>query len=155
VATVDAAGLVTVVGAGTARISATVDNGIGTNVVGNSDLEAATVLANGVTVTVPNVAEEEFIDYAFVSNGTLASFSVVTAAGSSGDSDMHIFAPGIVPAFNASSFTYTNFVCRPWDVGSDETCNVTSPVAGTYRIRFYVYPDGGNLAGMTATLTHP
>lgn len=155
VATVDAAGLVSLVGPGTATITARVDNGEGTLISGSTGVEAATVLQNGVTVTVPNVASEAFIDYAFVSNGTVASFSVVTTGGTSGDSDMHIFAPGVVPAFNASQFTYTNFVCRPWEVGNEETCTINTPAAGTYRIRFYNYPDAGTLIGMQATLTHP
>lgn len=154
VATVDANGLVTVVGAGTSNITATVDNGVGTDVTGSSTVEGAPVLANGVAVTVPNVNEEEWKDYAFVSNGTVASFSVVTGGGT-GDSDMHIFAPGVVPAFDANNFTYTNFVCRPWEVGSDESCTINAPAAGTYRIRFYAYPDAGTLTGMQATLTHP
>jgi uncharacterized protein YjdB len=155
VATVDVNGLVTFVAPGTATITASVDNGVGTQVTGTGSVEGATVLANGATITVPDVASEAFKDYAFVSNGTVASFTVVTSGGSSGDSDMHIFAPGVVPAFDANNFTYTNFVCRPWDVGSDETCTINAPAAGTYRIRFYNYPDAGVLTGMQATLTHP
>lgn len=155
VATVDANGLVTLVGPGTATITAQVDNGEGTMITGTTTVEAQTPLANGVTITVPNVASEAYIDYAFVSNGTVASFTVVTTGGTSGDSDMHIFAPGVVPAFNASQFTYTNFVCRPWEVGNEETCTINAPVAGTYRIRFYNYPGEGVLTGMQATLTHP
>ena len=155
VATVDANGLVTVVGAGSAVITATVDNGVGTNVTGTSTIEAAPVLANGATITVPDVNSEAWRDYAFVSNGSVASFTVVTSGGTSGDSDMHIFAPGVVPAFDANNFTFTNYVCRPWDVGSDETCTINAPAAGTYRIRFYNYPDAGVLTGMQATLTHP
>lgn len=155
VATVDANGLVTVVGAGTATITATVDNGEGQNVTGTSTIEAAPVLTNGATVTVPDINEEAWRDYAFVSNGSIASFTVVTSSTSSGDNDTHIFAPGVVPAFDANNFTFTNFVCRPWDVGSDETCTVSGPVAGTYRVRFYAYPDAGPVTGMQATLSHP
>ena len=102
-----------------------------------------------IPVAIPFIAY-----YAFVSNGTVASFSVVTGGGT-GDSDMHIFAPGVVPAFDANNFTYTNFVCRPWEVGSDESCTINAPAAGTYRIRFYAYPDAGTLTGKQATLTHP
>lgn len=155
VATVDATGLVTIVGAGTANITATVDNGEGTNVTGSGGVEGAPVLVNGATITVPDIAEEAFRDYAFVSSGSLASFSVVTSGGSSGDNDTHIFAPGVVPAFDANNFTFTNFVCRPWEVGSDETCTVNSPATGTYRIRFYAYPDAGPVVGMQATLSNP
>ncbi|MGH7638159.1 MAG: Ig-like domain-containing protein, partial [Gemmatimonadaceae bacterium] len=129
VATVDANGLVTLLAEGTAKITATVDNGEGSNVTGSSDVQAAPVLANGAAVTVPNVGEEEWKDYAFVSNGTVASFSVVTTGGD-GDSDMHIFAPGVVPAFNGNDFTFDNFVCRPWNVGSEESCTINAPAAG-------------------------
>ena len=155
VATVDANGLVTILAEGTATITAAVDDGEGEEITGTSTITAAPVLANGAAITVPDVASEAFKDYAFVSNGTVASFTVVTSGGSSGDSDMHVFAPGVVPAFDANNFTYTNFVCRPWDVGSDETCTINAPAAGTYRIRFYNYPDAGVLSGMQATLTHP
>ncbi len=155
VATVSPTGLVTIVGPGTTTIRATVPNGAGTNVEGSTVLTGASVLVNGVGTSVPTVSEDDFIDYAFVSDGTLASFTVVTSATASGDSDMHVFAPGVTPVFVPSQLTYSGFVCRPWNVGSGETCTINTPVAGTYRIRFYNYPGDGTLTGMTATLTHP
>lgn len=156
VATVSATGLVTIIGPGTATIRATVDNGIGTNIQGAATIEGATVMVNGVGVAVPTVAEEEFIDYAFiVAGGAPANFSVATTSTATGDNDTHVFAPGVTPAFVASQFTYSNFVCRPWNVGSAETCSVGTTANGTYRIRFYNYPGEGALSGMTATLTHP
>lgn len=144
VATVTATGLVTVVGVGTVNISATVDNGIGTDVKGSSELQGAVQLLNGVQQTVPTTTAGDDYFYAFVAPSGLASFTINTSGGT-GDGDIYIFAPGA-----------TSVSCQSFNSGNTENCTITAPTAGTWRIQVNAWEGAPpNTSGMNITLTHP
>lgn len=156
VATVDAAGLVTFVGAsGPVTITATAvgAGNAGANVAGTAAFTIAPTLINGVTV-VGAMAAGGGVDYAF-SPGRVgaANFTAVTSGGS-GDGDLYVFAPGVTNG-TSSDAGGSNFVCRSWNSGNGETCNIDPASAGWYRLRLHAWTPAGAVAGMNLTLTHP
>jgi len=154
VATVDATGLVTFVGgAGTVTVTGTATGGGagGANVSSSVNFEAATVLAPG-TITAPKIAETQWYDYAIDGTG-LTSFRVQISGGT-GDTDMYLYNPGVTN-FSATQGGGSGWVCRPWAVGSNETCNVTSPLPGWYRVRMYAYGGDGTVTGLQVSFFTP
>ena len=64
-------------------------------VSGSVDFEVATQLALDDSLVVPLIAEGESYDYAIL-GGASDSVQVTTFAGSAGDVDLYIFAPGVL-----------------------------------------------------------
>jgi hypothetical protein len=154
VATITQAGVVTVVGAGKTTLTATVDNGIGVDVIGSLEIEAAPELANGVAVAVPGYAAGAFQLYAFVVPAGTTSLTLTTADGT-GDSDLYLFAPGVTPG----TFTAANF--PPWpntttfsgNSGNGELITRANPTVGTWRVYVHAWVPAGAVAGLTLTGT--
>lgn len=150
VATVDASGLVTVVAAGTATITATAD-GIG----GTAALVAAPALTSGVAVTPATIAATEFTTYALVVPAGKTALNV-TSLGGTGDGDIYLFAPGVTPspvntASNAVAFA--NRTCISNNSGNTESCPITNPAAGVWRIIVFAWGPAGPVTGMAVTAT--
>ncbi len=157
VATVDATGLVTLVGgttAGTANISASTPPfpGSTATITGAVSFEIARVLQNGVAFAVPNLAGGAGYSMAFDATG-IANFTVV-AAGGSGDADLYVIAPGVTN-WTTTDNGGSNFVCRSWNSGNSENCPINPAADGWYRIRSYAWTPAGAANGVMVTLTHP
>ncbi|QTH70661.1 S8 family peptidase [Pseudoalteromonas xiamenensis] len=94
----------------------------------------------GGTTTTPTGSESTVTDIS-ASSGTWKYYTVdvpagmssltVTTSGGSGDADMYV-------KFGAQPTT-SSFDCRPYENGNAETCNITSPSAGTYYIGLNAY----------------
>ncbi len=147
IATVSASGVVTAQAPGAVTITATSE--------GQSATAEFTAL-NGVqsgaaAITVANTQQSEtaFVAYnafaIYVPPGT-TTLDVRLASGT-GDPDLYLFEPGNM-ALDAS------WECRSWNAGPGETCTVTDPAPGVWRIIVDSYNAhvGTNL---TATLTPP
>lgn len=155
VATVNSSGVVTFVGGTgpvTIRATATGAGAAGADVVGSTSFDVALNLSIGDSLDVPTISEGGTLDYAI--NSAVGPFQVRTFAGTSGDNDMYLFAPGV-----ASSAAVVNngggsgWTCRPWLIGSNEACTVAAPVAGWYRVRHFAYIGDGDVVGMRIRLT--
>lgn len=144
VATVSPTGFVTIVGQGTAEITATT---VSDGVPGSTTVTVAEPLQPG-TIVVPDVAEGSVRDWSFrvPTGGSVNSFRVQISGGTSGDADLYIYRPGVVPSAS-------NFTCRPFLIGSNETCTVTDPAPGTWRIRVHAFPGDGVVSGLNLTFT--
>jgi len=156
VATVDAAGLVTFIGGtGMVTITATATGAGsgGADVSSTLSFEAAEVLAPG-TITAPDIAETEWYDYAVDVTGSVVGSFRVSITGGTGDADMYLYNPGVTN-FSATQGGGSGWVCRPWAVGSTETCNVTAPLAGWYRVRMYAYGGDGTVSGLQVSFFSP
>ncbi|MDZ4673332.1 MAG: Ig-like domain-containing protein [Gemmatimonadota bacterium] len=157
VATVNAAtGLVTVVGAGKTTISAVVDNGLGANVTGSTEIEAAPQLTRGMTVAVPTLAAGSgFALYAYNVPAGATSFSVTTTGGT-GDADLYLFQPGVIPsAFNGNAFPpWSNTTTFSGNSGNGESASRTTSLPGVWRVYAHAWAGGGAVAGLTLTATH-
>lgn len=163
IATVDATGLVTFAGgAGNVTITAqaTGAGAGGNNVDGTRVFDVAEILVNGVTANPPTIAGGSWHDYAFSASEVGVTEFVVAINGGTGDTDMFIFNPGVTNPV-ASAAGGSGWVCRPFLIGSTETCTfgaaAPSPavVSGWYRIRLFAYPDDGPVTGLNVNLTHP
>lgn len=157
VATVNpATGFVTVVGAGKTTISATVDNGLGVNVVGSTEIEAAPLLAKGVQVAVPTLAAGSgFALYAYNVPAGATSFSATTTGGT-GDADLYFFQPGVVPsAFNGNAFPpWSNTTTFSGNSGNSESASRTTNLPGVWRVYTHAWAGGGTVTGLLLTATH-
>ncbi|MEM9102543.1 MAG: trypsin-like serine protease [Pseudomonadota bacterium] len=67
-----------------------------------------------------------------------ASALNVTIAGSNGDADLYVIYEN-EPTTTVSRATDTATTCVPYRSGSNESCSITSPAAGTWFIRIYGY----------------
>jgi uncharacterized protein YjdB len=117
VATVSAAGLVTVVGGGTTTITATREGRSATATITN-------VLTSGVPMTIsgPGANSERFY---YVNVPATATAVSVTLRSGTGDPDLYVYRTGSTAA-----------ACTQESDGPTETCNVTaSGTPGLYRIR--------------------
>ncbi|MCP4044053.1 MAG: peptidase, partial [Gammaproteobacteria bacterium] len=87
-------------------------------------------LTNGQTVSNLSAASGEWVHYKIdVPQG--ASNLTVQISGGSGDADLYT-------RFNAAPTT-SNYDCRPYQNGNNETCNESSPSAGTWYIGLRAY----------------
>lgn len=154
VATITQGGVVTVVGAGTTTLNATVDNGIGVNVVGSLEIQAAPALTSGVPVAVPGFAAGAFQLYALVIPAGTTSMTLTTSGGT-GDSDLYIFAPGVVPGtFTAANFPpWTNTTTFSGNSGNGELITRANPTVGTWRVYVHAWIPAGAVSGLTLTAT--
>lgn len=157
IATVDSDGDVTFAG-GTGSLTitgtATGAGAGGANVAGTTAFEVATTLINGVTVTAPDMAAGQGVNFAFSADRVGAASFVVATVGGSGDSDMYVIAPGVTN-WTTTDGGGSNWVCRPWASGNTETCNIGAAAAGWYRIRLYAWSPAGAANGVNITVTHP
>lgn len=157
--TVTQTGLATVVGSGSATITASVNEITGT-VTGSSTLAgnaSVTLLATGGPTPVPVVGENAVFFYVVSIPAGTTSFTVSTAGGA-GDSDMYILAPttslpGAAPSASTGQFADATWICRPWNVGSNESCTINTPVVGNYVVAIHAYPGEGPVTGMMITHT--
>lgn len=123
VATVNATGLVSLVGGGTATITGTSGAFSGTATVSN-------VLTNNTPVIIAGALNSSLSYYANVPAGS-TRLTITLANSNADDADIEVYAPGV-----------TAFVCESGNGGSNESCVINNPVAGLYRIRvigFSVY----------------
>jgi serine protease len=105
---------------------------------------AGNVLSNGVTVTGLSATKDNTVDYTMVvpAGANLLSFAI---SGGTGDADIYV-------RFGAAPTT-SNYDCRPYIGGNNETCNISSAQTGTYYIMVRAYStfSGVSLVGSYST----
>ncbi|MEX2182200.1 MAG: Ig-like domain-containing protein [Gemmatimonadaceae bacterium] len=159
VATVDATGLVTFQGAtDTLRITATAigQGASASDIEGGADFRVAVHLMNDDSLAVPTIVAGQSYDYA-VAGGAADSVQITTFAGTAGDVDLYLFAPGVTntTANNAGGTQavagngFNGWMCRPWEIGSAEECRRVLSTSGWYRVRLYAYSVTGDVEGLT------
>jgi len=148
----DGTATVTTVGEGTAVISAAVANAgeppeTGT-VTGTTTVIVPPQVASGATFTMPTISDGSTSYWTVAVPPGASSLVVQIAAGgdATGDADLYVYSPGTVP-------TLTNFVCRPFLVGSNETCTIEDPAAGTWGIGVRAWPGDGDVADTSLSVT--
>jgi len=102
-------------------------------------------LANGETVFIEHIASGEFDRY-FIDVPAGASDLVVNlaeTASTGGDADLYV-------RFGAEPTT-TDWDCRPYDIGSDETCSFEAPQEGRYYVFVRAFPFDGDVADVELT----
>lgn len=145
VATVSPTGLVTPLNDGFAAITATQTGGKKKSASLTVNALFGTPLVSGTPVTgIGGVAGNMSLLYRiYVPAG--ATNLRVQLAGGTGDLDIYVVRGPNIP-------TYTNWACRPWAGGNNETCNFPNPASGTWYVWIDVYEDGAG-ATLTATVT--
>ncbi|WDE10044.1 collagenase [Thalassomonas haliotis] len=88
-------------------------------------------LENGVVTLVSGSANQESV-YSLEVPAGATNLRFVTSGGS-GDVDMHVKF--------GSAPTKSDYDCRPWLVGSNETCNISNVQTGTYYVMLLGYSD--------------
>jgi serine protease len=146
---------------GNATITATADNGAGTNVSGNTVVTCATLLTSGAGVTAPSVGPATAYYYAIEVPANATQLRV-TGSGGTGDADIYMFPPGTAPSAintdpNALAFSNVPAALRSALSGNDEVVTVASPAAGTWRIAVFAWGGAAAVTGfnVTATVTTP
>jgi hypothetical protein len=145
----DGTATVTTVGEGSATITASVLNAgepVETGVVsGSSTILVPSQLISGQQITV-GVPDGGWGYWTVVVPPGTSSLVVQIGGSTSGDADLYVYSPGTVP-------TATNFVCRPFLVGSNETCTINNPAAGVWGVGINAWPGDGDVAGLQMTAT--
>jgi hypothetical protein len=149
VATVSSTGLVTIVGEGTANITARVMEDEGP-VTGSTAVSVAPTLAPGALTAVPTIADGGWRDYTIMVPAGATSLVVQLSGATSGDADLYVFAPATTPG---AAPGFAGFTCRPFLVGSNETCTIAAPAPGSWGIRIHAYPGDGNVANISVRAT--
>lgn len=154
--TVTQTGLATVVGSGSATITASADEITGT-ITGSSTLAGSTnvtLLATGGPTTVPDIPDNGVFFYVVSIPAGTTSFNV-SIAGGTGDADIYVFAPNTdVPSgFGGGGTASQPFLCRPWAIGSVESCTINNPANANYVIAVHAYPGDGLVSGLQITHT--
>lgn len=146
----DGTATVTTVGEGSAIVSAAMLNagepeetGV---VTGTSTITVPTQLTSGATITAPTINDDTRASWTVDVPANTSTLTVQISGGSGGDADLYVYSPGTVP-------TSTNFVCRPFLVGSNETCTIDNPAAGVWGIQVHAWPGDGDVAGLQITAT--
>lgn len=164
VATVDATtGLVTLVGEGTAKIMATVDNGIGVDVTGSLEVRAAPMLVSGVGVATGTIKSGTPKYWALVVPAG-AAISITTTNGPTGDGDLFLLKANTNPATPApggfgSSALACSSGCVSGNSGNPESIGrpAGETPAGTYPVAFHAWTNGTSftqdVTGVTLTAT--
>jgi hypothetical protein len=150
VATVSATGLVDVLAAGTATITATADG-----ISGTAALRGAPGLTSGVAVTPPTIAPDNFAIYAIVVPAGKTSLNINTTGGT-GDADIYCFAPGVIPSAvntNQAQLAFSNATDESASGGNAESCPFGNPAPGVWRVHVFAW--GGDVAvtGLSLTAT--
>lgn len=108
----------------------------------------ATTLNNGVPVSGLNgvSGSEQFFSIAVPADATQLTF---TLSGGSGDADLYVLF-GSLPSTS-------QYECRPYISGNNETCDISSPQQGTYYVMLHGYSsyDGATLNATFATAGEP
>ena len=154
-ASVSATGVVTCNAVGNATITATADNGAGTNVTGNTVANCATLLTSGVQVTAPTVPTATAYYYAIEVPAGQSALNITTSGGT-GDADVYIFAPGVVPSAintSTSALAFSNSTAFSANSGNGETISRATPAAGTWRIAIFAWGGAPNVTGFNLTAT--
>lgn len=144
VATVDANGVVTMLASsGTSNITLTVD-GIAATAVAVVGVRA---IATATPITIASAAAGAQTYYGWeVPTGTTSI--TVTLAGGTGDADLFIYRPGLVPP--ANQYTSGSWTCVSAAAGNGETCTVAAPAIGRWVLRVDAYEA---IANVTITAT--
>ncbi len=105
---------------------------------------AGNVLSNGVAKTGLSGATGTEVNYTMVVPAGATGLSFVMSGGT-GDADIYV-------RFGAAPTT-TNYDCRPYISGNNETCNISTAQAGTYyvMVRAYSTYSGVSLTGSYST----
>jgi hypothetical protein len=146
---------VTFVGLGTANITASVVNlgepaATGT-VVGTRPVSAPPPLSPGTT-NMPTLAEGGFHRFTINVPAGTTSLDVRITAAATGDPDMYLYAPGLIPAGGEGGAR--GATCSPYVFGfAGEICTIPNPTPGTWGVEFHAYPGDGDLTGMTVQIT--
>jgi len=97
-------------------------------------------LANGVAVTGLSASTNQELTFTMVvpAGSTDIGF---TMSGGNGDADLYVKF--------GSAPTTSNYDCRPYETGNNETCAIATPQAGTYHVMVQAYAtfSGVNLTG--------
>lgn len=118
----------------TVTLTVTDNNGVSSSISTKAtitDVKNGSELQSGIVKVVSGVKESETIYTMTVPIGA-TSLSLQTSGGT-GDVDMHVKF--------GSEATKADYDCRPWKVGSNETCNITNVQPGTYYIMLLGYND--------------
>jgi hypothetical protein len=149
VATVSSTGLVTIVGEGTANITARVTEDEGP-VTGSTPVSVAPTLTSGELRAVGAIPDGSWRDFTIVVPAGATSLVVQISGGSGGDVDLYVFSPGTTPG---AAPGFAGFACRPFLIGSTETCTIAAPAPGTWGIRAHAFPGDGNVAALNVRAT--
>lgn len=116
----------------------------GTGIV---DAAAAVAAAGGTDTTKPeagggsvsdvNISAGQWKHYTLDVPANMSTFTVTTSGGS-GDADLHVKF--------GSQPTASNYDCRPYEDGNEETCTFSSPQAGKWHISINAY---SRVSGLT------
>jgi uncharacterized protein YjdB len=143
--TVDGTGLVTAAGIGAATtITATAEG-----VSGTASVTVIDNLPAGATA-VPAIADNATADYALVVQPGTTQIIVQMSGATSGDADLYLFAPGVTPGAGPA---FSGFACRPYLIGSNETCTIANPAPGGWRVKVHAYPGDGTVNNLVLTAT--
>lgn len=142
IATVNSAGLVSGVGAGTTAINATAKSD-GTIISSNVTVTAVPTLTSGVARTGISGTPGNPPYFKVIVPAGSTNLSIVMSGGT-GDADIHVRF-GALP-------TLSQFDCRPWAGGNNETCTFTPPQVGTYFIMIDPYVAFSGVS-LVATIT--
>lgn len=128
-------------------LSDTVSSSI--TVVANSDPDpSTTTMSSGATYSVTTTANEWVHGKIYVATG--GDLTVVMTGDSCGllgcGYDVDLYVNG------GSRATTSDYDCRPYASGSDETCTMTNLTAGWYYVGAYGYSGSGNI-DLTATVS--
>ena len=144
VATVSATGLVTMLAAtGTSNITVTVDGVAQTAAV-------AVVGVNAILNATPIVLAQAVGDQGYYGWEVPAGTTSITVSlsGGTGDADLFIYRPGLVPP--ANQYTSGSWTCVSAAAGNAESCTVATPAIGRWVLRVDAYEA---IAGVTITAT--
>lgn len=94
-----------------------------------ANIAQADVLSNGQSINVSGSSGSTQYHSVAIPSG--ASNLVIQISGGSGDADLYT-------RFNATP-TFSNYDCRPYNWGNDETCTDASPGVGDYQIMLHGY----------------
>ena len=102
------------------------------------------VLTNGVAKTGLSGSTGTKLNYTMVVPAGASSLKFILSGGT-GDADLYV-------RFGAAPTT-SNYDCRSWASGNNETCNITTAQAGTYYVMINAYStfSGANLTGSYTT----
>ena len=134
--------------AGTYTVSLTVTDNQGAthsksaSVTVTSGGGGGSVLANGVPVTGISGAASSTQYWTIVVPAGASNLNIAISGGT-GDADLYVRS--------GSAPTTSTYDCRPYQSGNSETCNVPSPVAGTYHVMVRGY---SAFSGVTLTASY-
>jgi hypothetical protein len=150
----DGTATITVTGQGAASVTASVLNAgepaaTGT-ITGATSVVVPQLLTSGQAIAVATISDGGVRPYTINVPAGATSLVVQIFGATSGDADLYVFAPNTIPNHPTMG---TNFVCRPFLIGSNETCTIANPTAGVWGIRINAFEGDGDMAGLTLVAT--